>query len=81
MPKADLRLAGMLIGYFLADNRLPRRVLRIQQDELEAEVMVLLADEETLTVPCNPQGVADMGMNPGQDLWVIFNSNSPYVGP
>ena len=33
-------------GAFLANNRLPCRVLRIQQDEVNAEVMVLLSGRE-----------------------------------
>lgn len=65
---------------FLANNRLPCRVLRIQQDEVNAEVMVLLTGGETLAILTSPQSVRDMGIETGQTMWMIFNSNSPILG-
>ncbi|MCK9605615.1 MAG: TOBE domain-containing protein [Methylomonas sp.] len=65
---------------FLVNNRLPCRVLRVQQDQVNAEVMVLLAGGETLAVLNTPKSVIDMGIEPGQHLWVIFNSNAAILG-
>lgn len=65
---------------FLVNNRLPCRILRIQQDEVNAEVMVLLTGGETLAVLSSPKSIIDMGLEVGQELWIIFNSNAPILG-
>lgn len=65
---------------FLVNNRLPCRVLRIQEDGVNAEVMVLLTGGETLAVLSSPKSIVDMGIEVDQRLWVIFNSNAPILG-
>lgn len=65
---------------FMVNNRLPCRVIRVQQDEINAEVMVLLPGGETLAVLMCPQSVQQMDIQPGQSLWAIFNSNAPVLG-
>ena len=65
---------------FLVNNRLPCQVLRVQQDDINAEVMVLLAGGETLAAVISPQIVKDLDIQPGLSLWAIFNSNAPILG-
>lgn len=65
---------------FVANNRLPCRVLRVQQDEINAEVKVLLTGGEILAVTLSPQSVFEMRIEPDQSLWAIFNSNAPILG-
>lgn len=65
---------------FMLSNRLPCRVIRIQQDKINAEVMVLLPGGEILAVLISPHSVQTMAITPGQDLWAVFSSNSPILG-
>lgn len=65
---------------FMLSNRLSCRVIRIQQDEINAEVMVLLPGGEILAVLISPQNLKNMAIEQGQDLWAVFSSNSPILG-
>ncbi|MGY6276170.1 TOBE domain-containing protein [Methylomonas sp. MgM2] len=65
---------------FIASNHLPCRVLRIQQDGLNAEVKVLLPGGEILAVTMTEHSVEDMGIEPGQALWAIFSNNAAILG-
>ncbi len=61
-------------------NRLRCRVLAVQQDDVNAEVTVLLTGGEILAVSVTPQSVRDMAIKAGQELWAAFNSNAPILG-
>ena len=65
---------------FIANNQLRCRVLRIQQDQVNAEVTVLLAGGEILAISVTPKSVGEMAIKAGQDLWAIFNNNAPILG-
>lgn len=65
---------------FMTHNHLPCRVLRVQQDDVNAEVMVLLPGGEILALSITPQSVRSMAIEAGQALWAIFNSNAPILG-
>lgn len=63
-----------------ARNRLPCRVLRIQQGELDTEVIVLLPGGETLTAMVSPESVQDQPLFPGRPALAMFKSNAPILG-
>ncbi|MDD2761919.1 MAG: TOBE domain-containing protein [Methylomonas sp.] len=65
---------------FVAKNHLRCRVLRVQQDNVNAEVMVQLPGGEILAISVTPLSVNAMTIETGQDLWAIFNSNAPILG-
>lgn len=65
---------------FPADNILPCRVLRSIQDEINAEVKVVLPGGEILAILTSPQSLTDMVIVPGQSVWAIFSSNAPILG-
>lgn len=65
---------------FMISNYLPCCVIRIQQDEINAEVMVLLPGGEILAILISLHSVQKMGIEPGQALWAVFSSNSPILG-
>lgn len=65
---------------FGANNRLPCHVLRVQQDDVNAEVMVLLSGGEILAISVTPHSVRQLAIETGQALWVVFNSNTPILG-
>ena len=65
---------------FMVGNRLSCRVIRIQQDEVNAEIMVLLPGGETLAVLITPQSLNDMAIETGQHLWAIFHDNAAILG-
>lgn len=65
---------------FMLSNCLACRVIRIQQDEINAEVMVLLPGGEILAVLISPHSAQTMAIEPGQELWAVFSSNSPILG-
>ncbi len=66
--------------HFVASNRLPCKVLRIQQDGLNAEVKVLLSGGEILAATMTQHSLNDMNIEPGQALWAIFGSNDVILG-
>lgn len=63
-----------------ARNRLPCRVLRIQQNELDTEVIVLLPGGETLIAMVTPESVQDQFLIPGRPVLAMFKSNAPILG-
>jgi len=65
---------------FLSTNHLACRVLRLQQDEVTAEVIVQLSGGEILAISMTPQSIREMAIETGQALWVVFNSNAPFLG-
>lgn len=65
---------------FSARNRLSGTVIRIQQDEVNAEVIVLLPGGETLVAMITQQSVQSMALMPGMPAWAMFKSNVPVLG-
>lgn len=65
---------------FTARNRLSCSVLRIQQDDVNAEVIVLLPGGETLVAMITPQSAESLALIPGMSVWAIFKSNAPVLG-
>lgn len=78
---ADIILANDVDHqHFVSSNQLPCQVLRVQQDEVNAEVVVGLAGGEILTVSVTPQSISNMDINAGQSMWAVFNNNAPILG-
>lgn len=65
---------------FSARNRLSCSVIRVQQDEVNAEVIVLLPGGETLVAMVTPQSVRSLALMPGMPVWAMFKSNAPVLG-
>ncbi|MDP1664762.1 MAG: TOBE domain-containing protein [Methylobacter sp.] len=65
---------------FTARNRLSCSVIRVQQDEVNAEVIVLLPGGETLVAMITQQSAQSLALMPGMAVWAIFKSNVPVVG-
>ncbi|WP_340122271.1 TOBE domain-containing protein [Methylobacter svalbardensis] len=65
---------------FSARNHLSGNVIRVQQDEVNAEVIVLLPGGETLVAMVTPQSVQSLALMPGMAVWAMFKSNAPVLG-
>jgi molybdate transport system regulatory protein len=65
---------------FSARNRLYGSVVRVQQDSLSSEVIVLLPSGEILTASITQQSVQDLVLAPNLPVWVMFKSNAPMLG-
>lgn len=65
---------------YSARNCLPSRVIRIQQDEVNVEVIVLLSGGETLVTLLTQQDAQSLSLVLGMSVWAIFKSNSPILG-
>jgi molybdate transport system regulatory protein len=65
---------------FSARNCLPCSILRVQQDEVNAEVIVLLPGGETLVAMVTPQSVQRLALIPGMTVSAMFKSNAPVLG-
>lgn len=65
---------------YAARNRLSGTVIRIQQDEVNAEVIALLPGGETLAALITSESAQSLALVPGMKVWAIFNSNAPVLG-
>jgi molybdate transport system regulatory protein len=65
---------------FSARNRLSGSVIRVQQDEVNAEVIVLLPGGETLVAMITPQSLQSLALMPGMTVAAMFKSNAPVLG-
>jgi molybdate transport system regulatory protein len=63
-----------------ARNRLACKVIRIQQDEVNAEVILLLPGGEMLAAMITGQSAQNMALMPGISAWALFKSNAPILG-
>lgn len=63
-----------------ARNRLPCRVIRVQQDVVNADVLIQLAGGELLSVLITRQSADDMQLAAGQSAWALFTPNAPILG-
>lgn len=78
---ADLELiCASEATHCLIGNRLPCQILRIQQDEVNAEVKVLLTGGEILGVSMTTLSLKKLALKEGQPAWVIFTSQAPIMG-
>jgi molybdate transport system regulatory protein len=65
---------------FSARNRLQGSVVRVQQESLNSEVIVLLPSGEILAATITQQSVQDLALTPNSPVWVMFKSNAPMLG-
>lgn len=65
---------------FSARNRLSGSVIRVQQDEVNAEVIVLLPGGETLVAMITLQSAQSLSLVPGMSIWAMFKTNAPILG-
>ncbi len=65
---------------FSARNRLSGNVIRVQQDEVNAEVIILLPCGETLVAMITQQSAKSLALMPGISVWVMFKTNVPVLG-
>jgi molybdate transport system regulatory protein len=65
---------------YTARNRLSGSVIRVQQDEVNAEVIVLLPGGETLVAMITQQSAQSLALVPGMPVWAMFKSNAPVLG-
>ncbi len=65
---------------FSARNRLSGKIIRLQQDEVNAEIIVRLPDGELLRTLITQQSVIDLGLKSGLWVWLIFKINVPILG-
>ncbi len=65
---------------FSARNCLSGSVIRVQQDEVNAEVIVLLPGGETLVAMITQQSAQSLALVPGMPVWAMFKTNAPVLG-
>jgi molybdate transport system regulatory protein len=65
---------------FSASNRLSGRVIRVQRDAVNVEVMVLLPGGEILTAMITQQSAQSLALMPGMPVWAVFKSSVPILG-
>ncbi|MFI3121513.1 MAG: TOBE domain-containing protein [Methylococcaceae bacterium] len=63
-----------------ARNCLSGSVIRVQQDEVNAEVIVVLSGGETLTAMITRQSAQSLALTPGMRVSMMFKSNAPVLG-
>jgi molybdate transport system regulatory protein len=63
-----------------ARNRLSGSVIRVQQDEVNAEVIILLPGGETLVAMITQQSAKSLVLMPGISVWAMFKTNAPVLG-
>ncbi len=81
ISSADITLTtGCGSARLTAGNCLSGRVIRVQQDPVNAEVMVLLPGGETLVAMVTLQSLQSLALVPGMPVWAIFKSNAPVLG-
>jgi molybdate transport system regulatory protein len=78
---ADIILvASDNIEQFSARNRLSGNIIRIQQDTVNSEVIILLAGGETLVATITQHSLQNLALETGMQVWAIFKSNAPILG-
>jgi molybdate transport system regulatory protein len=65
---------------FSASNRLTCKIIRIQQDEINSEISVLLPGGEILTSVITTQSLKKMALSVGLPVIAIFKANAPILG-
>jgi len=78
---ADITLStGSDSNRYAARNRLSCSVIRVQQDEVNAEVIAMLPGGETLVALITSESAQSLALVPGMKAWAIFKSNTPVLG-
>jgi molybdate transport system regulatory protein len=75
-----LLLAGSGFGKLSARNRLSGKVMRIQQDSADSEVIVLLPGGEILAAMVTQQSLQNLGLVPGMPICAAFKAYAPILG-
>lgn len=65
---------------FIASNRLSCKVVRVQQEGVNAEVKVVLPGGDILTATMTQHTVDKIGIEQEQALWAIFSNNAAILG-
>jgi molybdate transport system regulatory protein len=63
-----------------ARNRLFGKVMRIQHDIVDSEVIVLLPSGEILAVMITEQSLHNLALTPGMPVWAAFKAHAPILG-
>lgn len=77
---ADIMLTTDSDSRFVARNRLSGSVMRMVQDEVNAEVTVLLPGGVTLVATITRQSAQDLALASDVAVSAVFNSNAPVLG-
>ncbi len=75
-----LLLAGPGFEKLSARNRLFGKVMRIQQDSADSEVIVLLPGGEILAAMVTRQSLKNLGLAPGMPVCAAFKAHTPILG-
>lgn len=65
---------------FSVRNYLQGKIIRIQQDAIEAQITVILASGELLTVAITLESALQLGLSLGMVVWLLFKINAPILG-
>lgn len=65
---------------FSASNCLSCQVLRVQHDEINAEVSVSLSSGELMSAVITRQSSQQLALAPGSELCLVFKANAPLLG-
>jgi molybdate transport system regulatory protein len=63
-----------------ARNCLPGNIIRVHQDDVNAEIVILLPGGEMLTALITPLSAQKLALVPGMPAWAIFKTNAPILG-
>jgi molybdate transport system regulatory protein len=75
-----LLLAGSGFEKLSARNRLSGKVMRIQHDSADSEVIVLLPGGEILAAMVTRQSLQNLGLTPGMPVCAAFKAHTPILG-
>jgi molybdate transport system regulatory protein len=75
-----LLLADPDLERISARNRLFGRVMRIQHDVVDSEVIVLLPNGEILATMITQQSLQNLELRPGMPIWAVFKAHAPILG-
>jgi molybdate transport system regulatory protein len=63
-----------------ARNRLGGTIMRIQNDGVNAEIVIRLSGGDTFIVTVTQQSAANLGLEPGMQICAVFKSNAVMLG-
>lgn len=77
----DIALVGENVNFNVsASNKLACKIIRIQQDEINCEVSLLLPGGEILTSVITTHSLEKMALSIGSPVLAIFKANAPILG-
>ncbi|MGR8951021.1 MAG: TOBE domain-containing protein [Gammaproteobacteria bacterium] len=65
---------------FSVRNRLAGKVMRIQHDRVDSEVIILLAGGEILAAMITQQSLRNLALTPGMPVWAVFKAHAAIFG-